>query len=157
MTIIKLLLTALIICITTYIIWYFLARWGGDDATVLPFSTWIKFYELAPEHWRVDYSGPSAFYHKTEYDNNQYFPMSTEKTAKVDISFLTAWQYIHWKHRHKAIESKKAQISVNSKLLGYIQEDIDEAKKKAEEDMQKSLKETRKYYKNLLKDFREAG
>ena len=108
-----------------YTLWYADYSWN-ESSTVLPFKTWLKFYEIAPGHWNYNLMGPRALYYK-ETVTMRYRSLHTErKRAAVTISYSTAWQYIIWKHRQNKMEHEKNQVERDSEFFEYVKEDIND-------------------------------
>lgn len=130
--------------LATYTFIWFLFK--PENSTTMSFFTWLKFYEVAPDHWKLC-TAPMVKYNKLVYDRVWY----DEREAKVTISYLTTPIYVVWKYIVNKRKKKQANIERDLKLLGWIQEDTNDLMKKSAEEITKASNESIQHIKVLLR------
>ena len=135
-----LLIIAVITFLVTLILYtlnYYEGRWSPSDSITMKFSTWIKMYKVCPENWDIKWCGmPCASYTNLTYHQN------------INISFLTAWQYVLWKR----LGDKRKNDRKQREFLSYIQYDINRLAKESQKQIDEASKESAKYIKALVEE-----
>ena len=146
--IILLLLIAVFVFLVTLILYtvnYYEERWSPLDSITMKFSTWLKMYEVCPKNWDIEWVGmPCASYINS---NGKYV-----YKQNINISFLTAWQYVLWKRLGDKRKNDRKQAMLMREFLSYMQDDINRLAKESQRQIDKESKESAKYIKALVEE-----
>lgn len=112
----------------------------------IKFSTWKKYYDIAPRKWDIYKRSPGVKYCTDQYKDVVY----------VNISFWTYWQFWLWRWWNDVNEKDRECAKKYEKLLGYIQEDVDFAIKDAQDEIDRAIKESAKHIEALTKEGRAS-
>lgn len=107
-----------------------LIEWGNvkDGATKIPFKTFVKFYNIAPDRWVLK----DGYVQKLFKKKDELFRFSYTYDTKEDFcfSYIDYIKYIIWHRQIQKEEERKIENKIMAHLIEEVKRDLDDFNEK---------------------------